>query len=99
MHTKRWRKGTYMRLISPDRLRAFVGDPRKEPSKKISGRRLARAAGTHPSYIDHLLSGRCRTAKPVTAHRIAEVLGVPVELLFDEMNTRTASRSNSRDAA
>jgi hypothetical protein len=68
-----------MKLISRDRLRAFVGP---EPDKKISGRKLARYIDRHPSFIDHLLSGRKNTCLPVTAQRIAEVLEVPVEILF-----------------
>jgi len=94
-HPKRWPRGTYMRLIDKARLAAFVGDPRKDHAKKISGRRLARAVGVHPSYIDHLISGRCRTAKPVTAARIAEVLDVPLELLFEPRIPRTASHNSS----
>lgn len=68
-----------MRLISADRLRAFVGP---EPTKKMSGRRLARAIGKTPGTIDHLLSGRMKSCEPVTAQRIAEVLEVPLEILF-----------------
>lgn len=74
-------KGTWMRLRSPQLLRAFVGP---EPDKKMSGRKLARYIDTHPSFIDHLLNGRCRSCKPLTADRIAEALGVPTEVLFEE---------------
>lgn len=79
MARKRWPKGTYMQLVSPDRLRAFVGP---EADKKMSGRRLARAIGKHPSFIDHLLAGRSKSCLPVTAERIAEALGVPLDVLF-----------------
>lgn len=97
MHrNRRWPRGTYMRLISTDRLRAFVGP---EPDKKMSGRRLARAIGCHPSYIQHLLAGRSRTAKPVTAQRIAEALEVPLEILFTPSIPRAASDSHASDAA
>lgn len=78
-YRRRWPKGTYMRLISAERLRAFVGP---EPDKKMSGRRLGRAIDRHPSFIDHLLSGRSTSCKPVTAERIAEALEVPLEILF-----------------
>lgn len=97
-HPKRWPKGTYMRLIDKARLAAFVGDPRVDPAKKISGRRLARAVGVHPSYIDHLISGRCRTAKPVTAARIAEVLEVPLELLFEPQTPSVTRRNDALQA-
>lgn len=76
---RRFPKGTYMQLISAERLRSFVGP---EPEKKMSGRRLARAIDKHASFIDHLLSGRSKSCKPVTAQRIAEALDVPLELLF-----------------
>lgn len=76
---RRWPKGTYMQLISAERLRSFIGP---EPEKKMSGRRLARAIETHPSFIDHLLSGRSKSCKPVTAQRIAEALDVPLDILF-----------------
>lgn len=80
MHRRRrWPKGTYMKLISAERLRSFVGP---EPDKKMSGRRLARYIGCHPSFIDHLLSGRRRSCETVTAERIAEALEVPLQILF-----------------
>lgn len=76
---RRWPKGTYMQLISAERLRAFVGPG---PDKKMSGRRLARAIGKTPGTIDHLLAGRMTTCEPLTAQRIAEALEVPLEILF-----------------
>jgi hypothetical protein len=79
MRTRRWPKGTYMKLISPERLRAFVGP---EPDKKMSGRRLARYINKHPSFVDHLLAGRSRSCKPRTAEHIAEALAVPLDVLF-----------------
>lgn len=79
MRYRRWPKGTYMQLISSDRLRAFVGP---EPDKKMSGRRLARYIDKHPSFIDHLLNERTKSCKPRTAELIAEALGVPLDILF-----------------
>lgn len=76
---KRWPKGTYMKVISAERLRSFVGP---EPEKKMSGRRLARAIGKTPGTVDHLLAGRMKSCEPKTAHRIAEALEVPWDLLF-----------------
>lgn len=89
---RRWPKGTYMRIVSKERLRSFVGP---EPEKKMSGRRLARAIEVHPSYIDHLMNGRCRTAKPVTAERIAEALDVPLEVLFVPSTPSETRRINA----
>lgn len=87
MHTsrRRWPKGTWMRLKSRELLRALVGDPRKDPAKKMSGRRLARYAEVHPSFIDHLLAGRRHSCEPKTAELIAEALELPVTFLFDPM--------------
>jgi len=76
---KRWPKGTWMQLVSTQRLRSFVGP---EPDKKMSGRKLARYADVHPSFIDHLLSGRRRSCTPKVAQRFAEALEVPLDVLF-----------------
>ncbi len=76
---KRYPKGTWMRLHSTERLRAFVGP---EPDKKISQRRLARHVGVHESFINHLTSGRRNSCSTKVGQRIAEAVGVPVEILF-----------------
>lgn len=89
---KRRPKGTWMRLRSAELLRAFVGP---EPDKRMSGRKLARAAGKHPSFINHLTSGRESSCTPQTADRIADALGVPTEVLFEERVT-TAKRPNGK---
>lgn len=81
---KRRLKGTWMRLRSAELLRAFVGP---ESDKRMSGRKLARAAGKHPSFINHLTSGRESSCTPQTADRIADALGVPTEVLFEERMT------------
>lgn len=74
-------KGTWMKLRSAELLRALVGP---EPDKKMSRRELARAIGKHPSFIDHLTSGRRSSCLPVTADRISRALGLPTEVLFEE---------------
>lgn len=78
-HLKRYPKGTWMRLHSAERLRAFVGP---EAEKKVSQRKLARYVGVHESFINHLTSGRRRSCTPLVAERIAEVVGVPIDILF-----------------
>ncbi|TDH57519.1 XRE family transcriptional regulator [Mycobacterium eburneum] len=70
-----------MKLRSAELLRAFVGP---QPEKKMSARQLARSVDTHNSFIDHLLSGRRSSCLPVTADRIAQALGVPTDVLFEE---------------
>lgn len=99
MHTsrRRWPKGTWMRLKSRQVLRAFVGDPRKDPTKKMSGRRLAKYAEVHPSFIDHLLAGRRSSCEPRTAELIAEALDVPLTVLFDPMTPSGAVVLDKRE--
>ena len=79
---RRWPKGTYMQLVSAERLRSFVGDPAKNPGVKMSQRRLARYIDRDPSFINHLTSGRRKSCKPRTAELIAEALDVPLDVLF-----------------
>ena len=92
---KRWPKGTWMRLTSAPRLRSFIGP---EADKKMSGRRLARYADVHPSFIDHLLSGRRRSCTPAVAQRIAEALQVPLEVLFDP-SASSAGQASAKERA
>ncbi|WP_220093943.1 helix-turn-helix transcriptional regulator [Arthrobacter sp. AQ5-05] len=86
----RWTKGTYMRLISKENFREFLitqddieahkkGQPMPH---KMTQRGLADRIGVHPSFINHLTSGRRTTCEPATAERIAEVLNVPLKLIF-----------------
>lgn len=96
MARKRWPKGTWMRLVSADRLRSFVGP---EPEKKMSGRKLARYADVHPSFVDHLLSGRRRSCTPKVAERFAEALEVPLDILFVPMTSSADTTIDKRRAA
>lgn len=84
-----------MRLKNRDLLRAVVGDA---PEKTMSGRRLARYVDVHPSFIDHLMSGRRSSCKPLTAERIAEALGLPLAVLFDA-ETSTGNQANIKQRA
>ena len=93
MTRRRWPKGTWMRLRNPDLLRAFLGD--KKDGKKMSQRELADFVDCHPSMINHLTSGRAASCTPELAERIAKVLGVPLDVLFE---ARKASASSTRTA-
>ena len=75
---RRWPKGTWMKLQSPDLLRSLMEDERRN----FSMARLARYSGCSKSFISHLVAGRKSTCTPDLAHRIAEALDVPTELLF-----------------
>jgi transcriptional regulator with XRE-family HTH domain len=85
-----------MRLISSERLRAFVGP---EPDKKMSQRKLARYTSTNPSFINHLTSGRRSSCKPRTAELIAEALEVPLEVLFVPEVTSSATAFRKHEVA
>ncbi|QCG77214.1 Cro protein [Gordonia phage Lutum] len=84
-----------MKLRSPQLLKAFVGP---EDDKKMSARKLARAADVHPSFINHLTSGRSSSCKPGVADRIADALGVPTNVLFEE-RLPNAERSSDKESA
>lgn len=73
---KRWPKGTWMRLQSPDTLRALMAQ------RSFSMERLARYSGCSKSFVSHLTAGRKTTCTPELAERIAEALEVPLEILF-----------------
>lgn len=70
------KKRAWMRLTSPDLLRATMG------RRKFSLERLSRYAGCSKSMISHLTSGRKKSCTRDLAEKIAEALDVPVELLF-----------------
>lgn len=84
-----------MHLISKERLRTFLGT---EPDK-ISARTLARYVGVHPSFIDHLTSGRRRSCGPATAQLIANTLAVPIDVLFRPAASTSRRGHNKREAA
>lgn len=94
---RRWPKGSWMRLLSPDTLRALMAQ------KGFSHRRLARYCeleNGRSGMIDHLVSGRRTSCTPRLASRIAEALDVPLELLFAPSVPRNAvSPAKRREAA
>jgi transcriptional regulator with XRE-family HTH domain len=73
---RRWPKGTWMRLTSPDTLRALMAQ------RGLSYETLARYAGCSKSFVSHLTSGRKNTCTPQLAERIAEALQVPLAIIF-----------------
>lgn len=76
-----------MKLRSPNILRALM------QQDDFSMGRLARYAGCSKGFISHLLAGRRRACTPELATRIAEALGVPIEILFDP-KVSSAERQN-----
>lgn len=83
-----------MQLVSAERLRSFVGP---EPDKKMSAVLLARCIGKHPSFINHLTSGRRSSCKPLTAARIADTLEVPLSILFVVETASGGSTSGNQE--
>jgi len=73
---RRWPKGTWMKLQSPETQRALMNQ------RGFSYDRLARYAGVSKSFISHLTAGRKTTCKATTAENIAEALDIPLEILF-----------------
>ncbi|MFF4740953.1 helix-turn-helix domain-containing protein [Streptomyces sp. NPDC001262] len=62
----------------------------------MSQRSVAVKAGVSQAFISQLLRGS-RTARPVTAWRIAHALGVRVDELFVHVKTGQASVEQQRD--
>lgn len=65
-----------MKLKSAETLRALMNQD------DFSLGRLARYAGCSKGFISHLLAGRRNSCTTDLGERIAEALGVPVEILF-----------------
>lgn len=89
-HRSSWPKGTWMRLTSPDTLRALINQ------RQFSYEQLARYAGCSKSFVSHLTSGRKNTCTPRLAERIAEALSVPRELIFVQSASAVSGRSVTR---
>lgn len=90
MSRRRWPKGTWMELISAETLRALI------KQRGLSYMTLGRWAGCHRSMISHLCAGRSKSCKPDLAERIAEALGVPLELLFLPHQSSDAVQNDQR---
>ncbi|WP_343466507.1 helix-turn-helix transcriptional regulator [Rhodococcus aetherivorans] len=74
---RRYPKGAWMKLRSPETLRALMNQD------EFSLARLARYADCSKSFISHLLAGRRSSCTPELADRISEALHVPTEVLFE----------------
>lgn len=72
----RWPKGTWMRLTSPDTLKALMAQ------RGFSLDRMARYAGCSKGMVSHLTSGRKSSCSSELATNIAEALEVPLTILF-----------------
>lgn len=88
MSQRRWPKGAWMQLISSETLRALI------KQRGLSYTTLGRWAGCDRSMISHLCAGRSKSCTPALAERIAEALGVPLELLFLPHESSEAGRDD-----
>lgn len=89
---KRWPRGTWMKLISADTLRALMDQ------KGFTGARLGRAAGVSRAFISQLRLGTKRSCSKDVAEFIAEALDVPLTLLFDPQTPCIETRNVKRQA-
>lgn len=91
-----------MKLASKEVFRTFVftgedleamrmGKPFN--TRKMTQRKLARIAEVSQTFISHLVTGKRVSCKPETAERIADALGVEVEVLFLTEVASSAYRS------
>lgn len=76
MATRRWPKGTWMKLTSKDTLRALI------KQRDLSYADVGRAAGCHKTMVSALANGYRPSCTPKLAERISKCLGVPLEVLF-----------------
>lgn len=86
---KRYPKGTWMRLSSPEMLKATMR------RRGFTMDRLARYAGCSKSMIGHLCSGYKLSCTPELAEKISEALDVETELLFEPRVSTSRSDSVS----
>ena len=70
---RRYPPGTYMRLSSPEALKAYL------KHRGLSYAELGQCAGVSKQFIGQLASGQKMTCKPETALRIEKVLMGPPE--------------------
>jgi len=81
---------SYFRLDSPKVLNALI------EKAGISNATAGAACGhSDGSYIGRLRSGERKTATKQTAEKLAEILGVGVDVLFTEHSTRDHSSSST----
>jgi transcriptional regulator with XRE-family HTH domain len=92
---RKLKKGHYMHVISHKRLALLAKEKGYGPV------RLARHAGhENHSYMSRMLKGdpRARSVTLRTATRVADALGVPVELLFEERAVKSADSTEGTAA-
>lgn len=90
---RRWPKGTWMRLNSGKTLRGIMD------TKLVSNADVAAHARVGRTFISALVNGRRTSCRPVVAERIAEYLGVPLEVLFTPNASAASSNNNKTRAA
>lgn len=90
---RRWPPGTWMRLRSGGALREQMD----RQGKSLAD--VARYAGVSRGFISHLTAGREKTCSPKVAQRIADLLGVSLELLFEVQVPSGSGRGDKSQAA
>lgn len=92
MARRRFPKGTWMKLASSHTLKALI------EQRRYSHEQMARYAGCSRGFISHLTAGRKSSCTPQLAHRIAEALDVPLEVLFVPRISPAGSENTNRPA-
>jgi transcriptional regulator with XRE-family HTH domain len=92
-HSKRYPKGTWMRLTSGQILRALMN------TKGLSNLDVGLHAGVGRTFISALVNGRRTSCTPRVAERIAERLEVPLEVLFVPRTSAGSGQTNKRKVA
>lgn len=60
--------------------------------KRLSAAELARRAGVNPTGVYDILSGKSRSPRIDTLAKIADALGVPIAVLFEEQSDADVRR-------
>lgn len=92
-HSKRYPKGTWMRLTSGKILRAFMD------TKRLSNAEVAMSAGVGRTFISALVNERRTSCTPAVAKRIADRLEVPLDVLFVPRPSAGSGNNSKGEAA
>lgn len=76
MTRRRWPKGTWMKVISQDVLKALIR------ARNLSYGDVGEMADCHRSMVSQLANGDRTSCTPELAERIARCLGVSIDVLF-----------------
>lgn len=88
---RNWPKGTWMKLISKDTLRALI------KQRGLSYGDIGDLVGCHRSMISQLANEHRTSCTPILAEKIAICLGVPLEVLFVQRTSAVSGHNDKRE--